>query len=42
MMVLCTYPLAGCGATEVLEVARAHQVTLARRRGEWEAVETPS
>jgi hypothetical protein len=33
MIVLCTYPLKACGATEVLEVARAHQVTLVRRRG---------
>ena len=41
MIVLCTYSLAASAATDVLEVARAHQVTLARRRRVWEVVETP-
>ncbi len=40
MAVLCTYPLAGCGAVEVLDVARAHQFALAKRRGSWDVVET--
>jgi PAS domain-containing protein len=41
MIVLCTYPLAASRAADVLEVARAHQVTLARRNRVWEVVETP-
>jgi DNA-binding CsgD family transcriptional regulator len=39
MMVLCTYPLVISGAAEVLEVARAHQLAVARRKGDWELVE---
>ncbi|MDX6578246.1 MAG: hypothetical protein QOE96_4199 [Blastocatellia bacterium] len=41
MTVLCTYPLAKSGATEILDVVQAHQFVIARRRGEWEVVETP-
>jgi signal transduction histidine kinase len=37
---LCTYPLAACGALEILDVLRAHQFALARRGGSWEVVET--
>jgi signal transduction histidine kinase len=40
LAVLCTYPLAGCGAVEVLDVARAHQFSLAKRHGSWDVVET--
>jgi len=40
MAVLCTYPLAACGAVEVLDVARTHQFALARRHGSWDVVET--
>lgn len=39
MTVLCTYPMAASGAAEVLDVARAHQLAVARRNGEWELVE---
>ena len=39
MIVLCTYPIGVSGATEVLEVARAHQLAVARRNGDWELVE---
>jgi DNA-binding CsgD family transcriptional regulator len=39
MMVLCTYPMIISGAAEVLEVARAHQLAVARRKGAWEVVE---
>jgi len=39
MTVLCTYPLVASGAAEVLEVARAHQLAVARRKGDWELVE---
>jgi len=37
--VLCTYPMVASGAMEVLEVARAHQLAVARRKGDWELVE---
>jgi PAS domain S-box-containing protein len=41
MLVLCTYPLAASGAADIFDVARHHQVVVARRRGQWEMVETP-
>ena len=41
MLVLCTYPLATCGAGEFLDVAGTHQFAVAKRRGRWEMVETP-
>src|SRR5260370_9755693 len=41
MLVLCTYPLTTCGATEFLDVAGTHQFAVAKRRGRWEVVETP-
>ena len=37
--VLCTYPIGTSRAAEVLEVARAHQLAVARRKGDWELVE---
>jgi len=40
LAVLCTYPLAACGATEVLDVVRTHQFATARRRGSWDVIET--
>jgi signal transduction histidine kinase len=40
MMMLCAYPLAGRTATEILDVTRTHQFAIARRNGNWEAVET--
>jgi signal transduction histidine kinase len=40
LAVLCTYPLAGCGAPQILDVVRTHQFVLARRYGSWEVVET--
>jgi signal transduction histidine kinase len=40
LAVLCTYPLAGCGAPEILDVVRTHQFVLARRHGSWDIVET--
>src|SRR6267378_4261287 len=40
LAVLCTYPLAGCGAPQILDVVRTHQFVLARRHGNWEVVET--
>jgi len=41
MLVLCTYPLATCGAREFLDVTGTHQFAVAKRRGRWEVVETP-
>lgn len=40
LAVLCTYPLAACGAVEVLDVVRTHQFALARRHGGWDLIET--
>jgi C4-dicarboxylate-specific signal transduction histidine kinase len=40
MMALCTYPLAGSTAAEILDVARTHQFAIARRNNGWEVVET--
>lgn len=39
---LCTYPLASCGAPEIMDVVRTHQFAIARRHGIWEVVETAS
>jgi DNA-binding CsgD family transcriptional regulator len=36
MIVLCTYPLAESRPSDILDVGRAHQRTLARRKGVWE------
>ena len=41
MLVLCTYSLNASRAVDVLDVARAHKFTVARRRGQWEFLETP-
>jgi C4-dicarboxylate-specific signal transduction histidine kinase len=40
MTVLCTYPMAGSTAAEILDVTRTHQFAIARRNGGWEVVET--
>jgi DNA-binding CsgD family transcriptional regulator len=41
MLVLCTYSLSASRAVDVLDVARSHQFSVARRRGRWEFLETP-
>ena len=41
LAVLCTYPLAACGAAEILDVVRTHQFAIAKRRESWEIIETP-
>ena len=41
LAVLCTYPLAACGAAEILDVARTHQFAIAKRHESWEIIETP-
>ena len=40
LAVLCTYPLAACGASEILDVVRTHQFAVTRRRGGWDVIET--
>jgi DNA-binding CsgD family transcriptional regulator len=40
MTVLCTYPLTVSRAGDVLDMARAHQFTMALRKGAWEVIET--
>src|SRR5258705_1574743 len=40
LAVLCTYPLAACGAGEILDVVRTHQFAVAKRRGSWDVIET--
>lgn len=39
MTILCTYPMVVSRVAEILEVARAHQLAVARRDGDWELVE---
>ena len=41
MVVLCTYSLRASHAVTLMDVARAHQVTIVRRNGNWEFLETP-
>src|SRR5882672_1196735 len=40
LAVLCTYPIEVCGAGEVLDVVRTHQFAIAKRRGDWDVIET--
>ena len=41
MIVLCTYSLRASRAVDVLDVARSHQCTIARRNKDWEFFESP-
>jgi len=40
LTILCTYPLAACGAGEILDVVRTHQFAVTNRRGNWDVIET--
>ena len=40
MTALCTYPLEGSTAAEILDVIRTHQFAIARRNNGWEVLET--
>ena len=40
LAVLCTYPLAACGAAEILDVVQTHQFAVTKRRGSWDVIET--
>jgi DNA-binding CsgD family transcriptional regulator len=41
MLVLCAYPIHASTAVDILDVARVHQFSMARRGGHWEFLETP-
>jgi DNA-binding CsgD family transcriptional regulator len=41
MLILCTYSLRASRAADILDVARCHNVSIARRQGDWEFLETP-
>jgi DNA-binding CsgD family transcriptional regulator len=41
MLAMGTYELGGSRAVDVLDVVRAHDLTIARRGGDWQFVETP-
>ena len=40
MLALCTYPLRGTGAAEILDVTHTHQFAVARRNKKWELMES--
>ncbi len=40
-ILLCTYPLATSPGHQIFDVARTHQMAVARRHASWEMVETP-
>ncbi len=40
IMALCSYPLCGASAAEILHVVHTHQFAVVRRRGNWEVVES--
>jgi PAS domain S-box-containing protein len=41
MTLLCAYPVGARGVAEILDVARTHHFSLARRQGQWEVFEPP-
>jgi DNA-binding CsgD family transcriptional regulator len=41
MIVLCSYSLQASRTVDMLDVARAHQCSIVRRKGDWEFLETP-
>lgn len=40
LAVLCTYPLAACSGSEILDVVQTHQFAVTKRHGGWEVIET--
>jgi len=40
LIVLCLYPLAKINAANVFDIMQTHQFAIARRKGEWEVIET--
>ena len=41
MIILCVYPLREARASDVLDVTKAHDFSIARRSGHWEFLESP-
>jgi two-component system, sensor histidine kinase PdtaS len=41
IIVLCSYPLAGASAAEILDVVHTHQLALVRHKGNWEMLGNP-
>lgn len=41
VLALCTYDLTASRGIDVLDIARLHHLTVARRRGDWQPFETP-
>lgn len=41
MIILCVYPLDRASASDVLDVTKAHDFSIARRNGRWEFLESP-
>ena len=41
MIVLCTYSLQASRAVDILDVARTHNFSIAKRDGRWDFLETP-
>jgi DNA-binding CsgD family transcriptional regulator len=41
IVALCTYSLRDSSALDILDVARVHQCSIARRNGDWEFLESP-
>ncbi len=42
LLVLCTYSLKKCGVSEILDVIKNHEFSLAMNQGEWQIVNMPS
>ncbi|HEX4629373.1 MAG TPA: PAS domain S-box protein [Chthoniobacterales bacterium] len=41
MIALCSYPLNGAGAAQILDIAHTHQFVITKRDGHWETLEAP-
>jgi DNA-binding CsgD family transcriptional regulator len=39
MLIMCTYPLLASRGADIIDVAHAHRLTAARRKGKWEFIE---
>ena len=42
LLVLCTYSLKKCGVSEILDVVKNHEFTLAMNQGKWQIVNMPA
>ena len=41
LIMLCAYPIARQAGAAILDVARNHEIVIARRDGDWEMIESP-